>query len=69
MSCNNVNTITGGSTVGNIPFYLAVQQGKVPGYSMVNKFGYNSTIDQVLLKLFGKQEIIILGNLQLLLLM
>ena len=44
MSCNNVNTITGGSTVGNIPFYLAVQQGKVPGYSMVNKFGYNPTI-------------------------
>jgi len=44
MSCNNVNPITGGSTVGNIPFYLAVQQGKVPGYSMVNKFGYNSSI-------------------------
>jgi len=44
MSCNNVNPITGGSTVGNIPFYLAVQQGKVPGYSMVNKFGYNPTI-------------------------
>jgi len=44
MSCNNVNPITGGSTVGNIPFYLAVQQGKVPGYSMVNKFGYNDSI-------------------------
>ena len=44
MSCNNVNPITGRSTVGNIPFYLAVQQGKVPGYSMVNKFGYNSSI-------------------------
>ena len=44
MSCNNVNPITGGSTVDDIPFYLAVQQGKVPGYSMVNKFGYNSTI-------------------------
>jgi hypothetical protein len=44
MSCNNVNPITGGSTVGDIPFYLAVQQGKVPGYSMVNKFGYNSSI-------------------------
>jgi len=44
MSCNNVNPITGGSTVGNIPFYLAVQQGKVPGYSMVNKFGYNPSI-------------------------
>jgi len=44
MSCNNVNPITGGSTVDDIPFYLAVQQGKVPGYSMVNKFGYNSSI-------------------------
>jgi hypothetical protein len=32
-----------GAVVG-IPFYLAVQQGKVPGYTMVNKFGYNSTI-------------------------
>ena len=42
--CNNVNPITGGSTVDDIPFYLAVQQGKVPGYSMVNKFGYNSSI-------------------------
>ena len=42
--CNNVNPITGGSTVGDIPFYLAVQQGKVPGYSMINKFGYNSSI-------------------------
>ena len=42
--CNNVNPITGGSTVGDIPFYLAVQQGKVPGYTMVNKFGYNSSI-------------------------
>ena len=40
--CNNVNPITGGSTVDDIPFYLAVQQGKVPGYSMINKFGYNS---------------------------
>ena len=44
MSCNNVNPITGGSTVDDIPFYLAVQQGKVPGYSMINKFGYNSSI-------------------------
>ena len=44
MSCNNVNPITGGSTVDDIPFYLAVQQGKVLGYSMVNKFGYNSSI-------------------------
>ena len=44
MSCNNVNPITGGSTVDDIPFYLAVQQGKVPGYTMVNKFGYNSSI-------------------------
>jgi len=44
VSCNNVNPITGGSTVDDIPFYLAVQQGKVPGYSMVNKFGYNSSI-------------------------
>jgi len=44
VSCNNVNPITGGSTVNDIPFYLAVQQGKVPGYSMVNKFGYNSSI-------------------------
>ena len=44
MSCNNVNPITGGSTVGDIPFYLAVQQGKVPGYSMINKFGYNPSI-------------------------
>ena len=44
MSCNNVNPITGGSTVGDIPFYLAVQQGKVPGYTMVNKFGYNPSI-------------------------
>jgi len=44
VSCNNVNPVTGGSTVDDIPFYLAVQQGKVPGYSMVNKFGYNSSI-------------------------
>ena len=44
MSCNNVNPITGGSTVDDIPFYLAVQQSKVPGYSMINKFGYNSSI-------------------------
>jgi len=43
-NCNNVNPITGGSTVGDIPFYLAVQQGKVPGYSMINKFGYNPSI-------------------------
>ena len=43
-TCNNVNPITGGSTVDDIPFYLAVQQGKVPGYSMVNKFGYNPSI-------------------------
>jgi hypothetical protein len=42
--CNNVNPITGGSTVSDIPFYLSVQQGKVPGYTMVNKFGYNSSI-------------------------
>ncbi len=44
MSCNNINPITGGSTVSDIPFYLAVQQGKVPGYSIINKFGYNSSI-------------------------
>jgi len=44
MSCNNVNPITGGSTVDDIPFYLAVQQGKVPGYTMINKFGYNPSI-------------------------
>ena len=43
-NCNNINPITGGSTVDDVPFYLAVQQGKVPGYSMVNKFGYNSSI-------------------------
>ena len=42
--CNNVNPITGGSTDSDIPFYLAVQQGKVPGYTMVNKFGYNPSI-------------------------
>ena len=30
--------------VNGIPFYLAVQQGKVPGYSMINKFGYNPSI-------------------------
>jgi len=42
--CNNVNPITGGSTVDDIPFYLAVQQGKVPGYTMINKFGYNPSI-------------------------
>lgn len=46
-SCNNVNPITGGSTVDDIPFYLAVQQGKVPGYSMVNKFGYNPSIGNI----------------------
>ena len=44
MNYNNVNPITGGSTVDDIPFYLAVQQGKVPGYTMVNKFGYNPSI-------------------------
>lgn len=38
MSCNNINT------VNDIPFYLAVQQGKVPGYSFINKFGHNSAI-------------------------
>jgi len=43
-NCNNVNPITGGSTVDDIPFYLAVQQGKVPGYTMINKFGYNPSI-------------------------
>ena len=47
MSCNNVNPITGGSTVDDIPFYLAVQQGKVPGYSMINKFGYNPSIGSI----------------------
>lgn len=46
-NCNNVNPITGGSTVDDIPFYLAVQQGKVPGYSMVNKFGYNPSIGNI----------------------
>jgi len=43
-NCNNINPITGGSTVDDIPFYLAVQQGKVPGYTMINKFGYNPSI-------------------------
>ncbi len=33
--------------VNGIPFYLAVQEGKVPGYSMVNKFGYNSSIGSI----------------------
>ena len=33
--------------VSDIPFYLAVQQGKVPGYTMVNKFGYNSAIGSI----------------------
>ena len=32
-----------GSEAG-YPFYLEVQQGKIPGHSMVNKFGYNPTI-------------------------
>jgi len=36
-------TTSSGSESG-IPFYLEVQQGKIPGYSMVNKFGYNSSI-------------------------
>jgi len=36
-------TTSSGSESG-IPFYLEVQQGKVPGYSMINKFGYNPSI-------------------------
>jgi len=36
-------TTSSGSESG-IPFYLEVQQGKIPGYSMVNKFGYNPSI-------------------------
>jgi hypothetical protein len=36
-------TTSSGSESGT-PFYLEVQQGKIPGYSMVNKFGYNSSI-------------------------
>ena len=69
MSCNNVNPITGGSTVDDIPFYLAVQQGKVPGYSMINNLDTILVLVQVLLKLFGKQEITILGKQLKLLLM
>lgn len=38
------NGFDGSNSVQSLPFYLAVQQGKVPGYSMVNKFGYNSAI-------------------------
>ena len=33
-----------GVVVGDIPFYLAVAQGNVSGYSNVSKFGYNSSI-------------------------
>jgi len=44
MSCNNINPITGGSTVSDVPFYLAVQQGQVSGYSSINKFGYNENV-------------------------
>ena len=44
MSCNNINAITGGSTVSDVPFYLAVQQGQVSGYSSINKFGYNENV-------------------------
>ena len=36
-------TTSSGSESGT-PFYLEVQQGKIPGYSMINKFGYNSSI-------------------------
>ena len=36
-------TTSSGSESGT-PFYLEVQQGKIPGYSMVNKFGYNPSI-------------------------
>ena len=36
-------TTSSGSESG-IPFYLEVQQGKVPGYYMINKFGYNPSI-------------------------
>jgi len=36
-------TTSSGSESG-IPFYLEVQQGKIPGYSMINKFGYNPSI-------------------------
>jgi len=38
------NGFDGSNSVQSLPFYLAVQQGKVPGYSMVNKFGYNPSI-------------------------
>jgi hypothetical protein len=38
------NGFDGSNSVQSLPFYLAVQQGKVAGYSMVNKFGYNSSI-------------------------
>ena len=39
-------TTSSGSESG-IPFYLEVQQGKVPGYSMINKFGYNPSIGSI----------------------
>jgi hypothetical protein len=38
------NGFDGSNSVQSLPFYLAVQQGKVPGYSMINKFGYNPAI-------------------------
>ena len=33
-----------GTVVAGTPFYLAISQGEVEGYSNVNKFGYNSAI-------------------------
>ena len=32
------NAFDGSNSVQSLPFYLAVQQGKVAGYSIVNKF-------------------------------
>lgn len=36
-----------GVAVGDIPFYLAVAQGAVEGYSNVSKFGYNSSVGSI----------------------
>ena len=33
-----------GTVVAGTPFYLAISQGEIEGYSNVNKFGYNSAI-------------------------
>ena len=38
------NGFDGSNSVQSLPFYLAVQQGKVAGYSLIDKFGYNSSI-------------------------